>query len=114
MKAVKQAVAVHRADGNTMTVDATVYDETLALYRYSKAYGRKPMPLDFLVATVADGLLVGYFKKQATAKAYIEHLLAYHRDALSKPNTERNNLLLSTWQGFYRRDFPAFPIPEEK
>ena len=114
MKAVKQAVTVLRTDGNSSTVEAQVYDGLLALWRFSKAFSLRPGPLDFQVSYVPDGMLVGYFKKQATAKAYIEHLLAYCDDALWRTGAARGHALHPVWRGFYRRDFPAYPIPEEQ
>lgn len=114
MKAEKCVVQVAKTDGNSSTVEAQVYDGLLALWRFSKAFSLRPGPLDFQVSYVPDGMLVGYFKKQSTAKAYIEHLLAYCDDALWQPGAVRARALHPVWVGFYRRDFPAFPLPEEK
>lgn len=116
MRATKQAVAVLRTDGNSSTVEATVFDGLLAIYHWSKAFGRKPTKTDFQVAYVPTGILVGFFKRESTAKQYIEHLLAYHADALASADTleATKHTLQEAWQGFYRRDFAAFPVPEEK
>lgn len=105
-----------KTDGNGPMVHATVYDGVLAIYHMGKAFGYKPVKADFGVAYVPTGILMGFFVKQATAKQYIEHLLAYHADALASADTleAAKRDLYDVWRGFYRRDFPPFPVPEEQ
>lgn len=114
LKATKQAVTVLKADGNSSTVEATVFDDLLALYRYSKVFGERPSKTDFTVGYVPTGIALGFFRKQATAKAYIEFLLTEHADATASAQALEENkyALRRAWLSFYRRDFPAYPVPE--
>ena len=116
MKAEKCVVQVAKTDGNSSTVEAQVYDGLLALYRYSKAFSERPSKTDFTVGYVPTGIALGFFRKQVTAKAYIEFLLTEHADAVASAQALEENkyALRRAWLSFYRRDFAAYPIPEEK
>lgn len=114
-KAVKQTVQIAVVEGLLMTVEAQVYGN-LALYRFSKAFGGRPGPLDFSVAQVPSGIEIGYFRKAATAKEFIAYLLAEMSDAIVSRATmvAAGERILAAWRDYYRRDFKPYPIPEVK